>query len=72
MQAANANVAATAPTGDVVGQARDSAGSQEELPSLISVEVVGYGGGDDDRQSRKEDDDRKDPAVMGVALPGLR
>ena len=72
MQAANANVAATATTGDVVGQARDSAGSQEELPSLISVEVVGYGGGDDDRQSRKEDDDRKDPAVMGVALPGLR
>ena len=73
MQAANANVAATTSSGDVVGQAHESTGSQEDLPSLISVEVLGYGGGDDDDQSGGKEDDRKgrnDHAALDGGVTG--
>jgi hypothetical protein len=61
LQAANATEAATtAGTGDVIGQAHESSVTQEELPSLISVEVLGYGGVEGDDQSGGEGDDRKD------------
>jgi hypothetical protein len=47
LQAADANVAATTTAaGNVVGQAPASLATQEELASLISVEVLSYGGGE--------------------------
>ena len=48
MNAANATAAATTGSSDSIGQARETSVTQESLPSLISVEVLGYGGGDDD------------------------
>ncbi len=64
LQAANASEAATtAGTGDVIGQTHESPMAQEEPPSLISVEVLGYGGGEGDDQSGVEGDDRKGHAV---------
>ena len=49
MQAANASVAATiSATGDVIGRTNVSSLAQGEFPSLISVEVLGYGGGKED------------------------
>jgi filamentous hemagglutinin family protein len=60
LQAANASAAATTTgTGDVTGQARETSVAQEKLPSLISVEVLGYGGGDGSDPSGEEENDRK-------------
>ncbi len=54
ISAANNNSAATgASTGQTVAQNRDES-SEDALPSIITVEVLGYGGGDGD-----EDEERK-------------
>jgi hypothetical protein len=76
LQAANASVAATSiGTEDVAAQAAESSAPQEELPSLISVEVLGYGGGEGDDQSGGGEDDKKDRKghdVLGVLMPDAR
>jgi len=55
LQAADANAAATATTtANVIGQAPEAAASQEDVASLISVEVLGYGGGESGDQESND------------------
>jgi hypothetical protein len=55
LQGANATAAATTTAGETAGQERETSLAQGDLPSLISVEVLGYGGGEGD----EEEDNRK-------------
>jgi filamentous hemagglutinin family protein len=61
LQAGEASAAATTTAmGNVFGQAPESLAPQEEIHSLITVEVLGYGGGD------AGDQDSNDAANSGV------
>jgi len=72
LQAANASEAATTSgTGDAIGQAHESSAAGEELPSLISVEVLGYGGGEEDDQSGGGEDNQKDRKSHDVMEGGV-
>ena len=56
LQAGDASAAATTiAMGAAIGQAPETAMTQEQLPSLISVEVLGYGGGDTGDQNGSSD-----------------
>jgi hypothetical protein len=61
LQAGEASAAATTTAmGNAIGQAPESLAPQEEVHSLITVEVLGYGGGD------AGDQDSNDAANSGV------
>jgi hypothetical protein len=51
--ASNATGAASSAAQQLAGQ-NNAPAAQEEVPSIISVEVLGYGGGSDDEEQRKK------------------
>ncbi|MHA3774150.1 filamentous hemagglutinin family protein [Verrucomicrobiota bacterium sgz303538] len=62
LTAASNTTAATADAAqDATKQAKGQNGQQEELPSIISVEVLGYGGGDG---SSEDDEKRRNGSVQ--------
>jgi hypothetical protein len=67
LQAGNTAAAATSSSGNIGGPARDSAVSQGEVPALITVEVLGYGGGEGDDQNSGTDEEHKDHAAKDEA-----
>jgi filamentous hemagglutinin family protein len=67
LQAANASLAATTTaTEDTLAQAQETAVVKEAVPSLISVEVLGYGGGEGDEEDEK--DKKQDDSTQGTGV----